>query len=78
MQYPITLARRDYVDKICDITNKCGLPAFVIADILEKILSKVRQQEELEVKRDEALWHKTLLEKAPKDGAKNNVNEVDK
>ena len=62
MQYPITLARRDYVDKICDITNKSGLPAFVVADILEKILSKVRQQEELEVKRDEATWRQSLSE----------------
>ena len=62
MQYPVTLARRDYINKICDITNNSGLPAFVVADILEKVLSQVRQQEEAEIKRDEAVWHKACSE----------------
>ena len=77
-QKPITLARRDYIQSVCDLTSKSGLPAFVVVNVLESILAQMRGEVESEIKRDEAIWRKTLLEKAAEDGAKNNVNEVDK
>ena len=61
-QKPITVARQDYLNSIIDTTNKSGLPAFVIADILEDILSEVNKAADQQLKRDEAEWHKARAE----------------
>lgn len=52
MQIPITVARQAYIEKICDITNNSGLPAFVIADVLEKALAEVRKMEQDQLAKD--------------------------
>lgn len=62
MTKPITVARRDYMNGIIELTNNSGLPAFVIADILEDILSEVNKAADQQLKRDEAEWHKACVE----------------
>ena len=62
MDKPITIARREYIKNICDITNKSGLPSFVVVDVLEKILASARENAENELKRDEAMWRKFMSE----------------
>ncbi len=57
---PITVARRDYMSLICEATNTCGLPAFVIVEVLENILNQMRPAMDAELKRDEAAYRATL------------------
>lgn len=60
MQKPITLARRDYIQSVCDLTSKSGLPAFVVVNVLESILAQMRIEVETEIKRDEAQYRAAL------------------
>ena len=62
MQKPVSILRRDYIESICKVTNASNLPAFIVVEVLEKVLLEVRKQEEIELKRDEALWHKACSE----------------
>ncbi|MDO4196586.1 MAG: hypothetical protein Q4D33_10620 [Prevotellaceae bacterium] len=52
MQIPISVARQAYIEKICDVTNNSGLPAFAMADILEKLLAEVRKMEQDQLAKD--------------------------
>lgn len=61
-QKPITLARQDYINKLCEVTNNSGLPAFVTVEVLEKLLVELRKGVELELKRDEAEYRKSLMD----------------
>lgn len=78
MYKPITIARRDYINSICDVTNNSGLPAFVLVEVLEKVLSQLHQQEESELKRDEALWHKAQTEDTPQSEVTDDGRQEDK
>lgn len=66
LQKPITLARRDYMQGIVDLTNNSGLPAFVIVDVLEHTLNELRPAVSLELKRDEANYRAALQEESEK------------
>ena len=71
MQKPITLIRLDYINSILNATQKSGLPAFIIVDVLERILDGMRLQADKELKRDEIEWRKAQAEKdGDKDGDK--------
>lgn len=59
---PITIARKEYIHAICNATNNSGLPAFVVVNVLEKVLSEMQKQEEIEYKRDMATYRKSLTE----------------
>lgn len=60
MQKPLSIANRDYLQALCDLTNNCGLPAFVAANTLEKVLNQMRIEAENELKRDEATYRAAL------------------
>ena len=51
-QKSVVLARRDYINQICEVTNKSGLPAFVIVDVLEHVLAEARNLAETEYQRE--------------------------
>ena len=55
-QKPITVARRDYMQSVVDLTNNSGLPAFVMVEVLEHALNELRPMMNAELKRDEASW----------------------
>ena len=46
MDKPITLAQREFKDKIVQAINDSGLPAFVISPVLRQALDKVEEIEE--------------------------------
>ena len=50
---PLTVARRDYVEDIVNITNKTDLPMFVKVEVLERVLDEMRPLADNELKRDE-------------------------
>lgn len=50
MDKPLTIARHDFMEKMTELINESGLPAFVISDIFELTLPtlKVLAQQQLE------------------------------
>ena len=60
-QKPITLLRRDFINNICNAVNNSGLPAFVVADVLDRLLSDTRAAVETELKRDEIAYRQALM-----------------
>lgn len=67
MNKPITIARRDYLHGIVDLSNKSMLPAFVMVDVLERVTNELRQLAEGELKHDEATYRAALQkEQQPK------------
>lgn len=61
VQKPLTVARRDYMQGIVDLTNSSGLPAFVMVEVLEHTLNELRPLMGSELKRDEAAWRAAVL-----------------
>lgn len=76
-QKPLTVARQEYMDSICQATNKSGLPAFVIAGVLEKVLSEISRQTDAEYKADLARYRAALVaEKTTQDKPEPKDGEV--
>lgn len=61
VQKPLTVARRDYMQGIVDLTNSSGLPAFAMVEVLEHTLNELRPLVGSELKRDEAAWRAAVL-----------------
>ena len=53
---PITVARHDYMAAVCKATNESRLPAFVVVDVLEKVLAELRPAMDAELKHDSATY----------------------
>lgn len=56
MQKPLSVARREYIQSVVDLTNNSGLPMFTIVDILDGILKDARNLAETEYQRDLAAY----------------------
>ena len=69
---PLTVARRDYMKSIVDLTNNSGLPAFIMVEVLEHTLAELRPLMASELKRDEANYRAALQEEL------NNPTDQDK
>ena len=61
LKKPVTVARRDYMQGIVNLTNSSGLPAFVMVEVLENTLKELRPLMSSELKRDEALYRQALV-----------------
>lgn len=62
IQKPLSLLRQDYINALCETTNKSGLPAFVVVEVLNSVLQEMRKKEVLEYKQDEIIYRKALSE----------------
>ena len=56
MEKPITLRRKEMIEKICEAINNSGLPAFVIRDVLKSIDADLAVQQEQQYKRELEAW----------------------
>lgn len=56
MEKPLTLRRKDMIDKICEAINESGLPAFVIRDALRSIDTDLARLQELQYQQDVQAW----------------------
>lgn len=72
---PITISYREYIDSVVSITNNAELPAFVKVQVLEMILDKLRPMVDSELKRDEAIYRKALMDE--KQEVKEDGGEID-
>lgn len=56
MEKPLTLRRKDMIDKICEAINESGLPAFVIRDALRSIDMDLARLQEQQYQQDVQAW----------------------
>lgn len=49
---PITIARNDCINRVCDALNESGLPAFAKVDLMERILAELRPMMDVEYQKD--------------------------
>ena len=58
MDKPLTVARQEFTEKIVDVINSANLPAFVVAEVLQKCVVEIeniaKQQYEMDKKQYEA------------------------
>ena len=67
MNKPITVAREEYVQKVVEATNSCGLPAFVVRDVLKSLLDEANALANQQLRQDAKEWEK-FLESQEQDG----------
>ena len=60
MNKPYTMLHHEYRQKIIDITNASPLPAFIKADVLERLVINLRSLAEKELNRDVAKYRNEL------------------
>ena len=72
---PITVARRDYMKGIVDLTNNSGLPTFVVVEVLEKTLKELRPLMDIELKREEAFYREALIKETDGNASNTDNNE---
>ena len=67
MNKPLTVAHRDYVNEIVNLTNSAPLPSFIKIDVLEKVIQQLRPLVEQEYNRDKAAYDAAEKETADAD-----------
>lgn len=63
MQKPVTVVREELRLKIINAVNEANLPAFVVGDILEKLLAECRQLERQQYEQDKRNYDASMEEK---------------
>lgn len=59
---PVTLVRRELIDKLVEVINESQLPMFVITPILENLLDEVKSVEQKEYETDKAQYEQQLAQ----------------
>ena len=75
MAKPLSVARIEYMNAISEITNKSGLPAFVILEVIERFRSQLESLAQAEVQRDTALWKAEMAKATEADKAEDEPSE---
>ena len=58
MDKPITVARQEFIESTVISINQSGLPAFVLAEVLQGLVNTLRQQEQQQLERDMEAYKK--------------------
>ena len=74
MEKPITLRRRDMIEKVCDAINESALPAFVIRDALKAIDDDLARAQEDQYNRDLQAWTVYQVKQGQKDTKETEVD----
>lgn len=78
MDKPLALKKADFCKGLVNLINDCGLPAFIVADVIRDLSEKVNVLAEQELKEQTALYYKALQDKkkeASKDSADSEESE---
>lgn len=75
MEKPLTLRRKDMIDKICEAINKSNLPAFAIRDALRAIDVDLAKIQEEQLKADTIAWNISQKKAETKESKKPDDNE---
>lgn len=56
MQKPITIIREELKNNIVELINNSNLPAFIVGDVVEKILFECRKLEQQQYEQDKKTY----------------------
>lgn len=59
---PVTLVRQEFINDITKLINESSLPAFVIEDILEKILKQVHDLTNIQYEQEKKRYEELISE----------------
>ena len=65
MNKPITLARKEFIEKIVAACNESQLPAFVVADVLGEAEKAARELAEKQLAADAEAWEAANSDNGP-------------
>ena len=66
MEKPLTIRRKEMIEKICGAINDSALPAFVIRDALRSIDADLAQLQEQQYQQDVQAWTVYQIKNAKK------------
>lgn len=72
MDKPLSIKKSDFTKGLVDLINGCGLPAFVVADIVRDLSTEMQRLAQKELEEQTALYYKALQDEkteASKDSA---------
>ena len=75
MEKPLTIRRKDMIEKICEAINESGLPAFAIRDALRAIDVDLAKLQEEQLKADTIAWNISQKKAETKEAKKPDDNE---
>ena len=78
MDKPLSLKKADFCKGLVNLINDCGLPAFIVADVIRDLSEKVNVLAEQELKDQTALYYKALQDEkteTSKDSADSEESE---
>lgn len=78
MDKPLALKKADFCKGLVNLINDCGIPAFIVADVIRDLSEKVNILAEQELKDQTALYYKALQDEnseAHKDSADSEESE---
>lgn len=78
MDKPLALKKADFCKGLVNLINDCGLPAFIVADVIRDLSEKVNILAEQELKDQTALYYKALQDEkseVSKDSADSEESE---
>jgi len=70
MEKPITVMRQEFTEKLVEVINTSGLPAFIMREVVGGLYKELQRGEEEQLKNDLAAW-----EKAQEEAKKENASE---
>lgn len=56
MDKPLVVARAEFVDKIVNVVNESGLPAFVMREVFDNVRSELNKMEQVELEAAGKAW----------------------
>ena len=62
IEKPMTMIRQEFVDKLVDDINNCGLPLFVIETILKELYLEVKSMSQKQSEIEKMQYEKKLRE----------------
>lgn len=74
MEKPVTIRRKEMIEKVCSAINESGLPAFAIRDALRLIDQDLVRAQEEELKRDTQAWTVYQVKQSQKDTKEQEVD----
>ena len=60
MQKPITVARREFIDSMNELTKESGLPLSMLCDIFKDAVMQLQQIEEQQYEQDKKAYEESL------------------
>lgn len=75
MDKPLALKKADFCKGLVNLINDCGLPAFIVADVIRDLSEKVNVLAEQELKDQTTLYYKALQDEKSEDSKESADSE---